>query len=50
MDYTARQLMLFFKEAIRHENEAQAGAILAANLGFAGGKETQRAVKALLRN
>lgn len=50
MDYTLRQLMLFFREAVQHENESQAGAILAANLGFAGGKEALKAVKSLLRN
>ena len=48
MDYTARQLALFYKEAIAHEAESQAGAILAANLGFAGGKEAQRAVNRLV--
>ncbi|MDR2259546.1 MAG: hypothetical protein LBE06_01145 [Azoarcus sp.] len=49
MDYTARQLTLFYREAIRHEREAQAAAIVAANLGFAGGKEARRAVDALRR-
>ncbi|MDR2365188.1 MAG: hypothetical protein LBD68_04940 [Zoogloeaceae bacterium] len=48
MDYTARQIMLFYREAIRHENAEQAGRILAANLGFSGGKAAQRAVKELL--
>ncbi|MDR1936848.1 MAG: hypothetical protein LBS49_14970 [Candidatus Accumulibacter sp.] len=48
MGYTARQLALYYREAVAAENRAQAQAIVAANLGFAGGKEAQKAVKGLL--
>ncbi|MDR3055264.1 MAG: hypothetical protein LBU53_07665 [Zoogloeaceae bacterium] len=48
MRYTARQIALFFREAIRAENEQQARAICAANLGFSGGKETKNAINELL--
>jgi hypothetical protein len=47
MNYTARQLALYYREAIRHENEAQAAAIVAANLGFIGGKEATRVINKL---
>jgi hypothetical protein len=47
MDYTSRQLALYYREAMRFDAESQAGAIIAANLGFAGGKEAQRAVNRL---
>jgi precorrin isomerase len=49
MDYTARQLALFFREAMKAENRHQAQAIIAANLGFAGGKEARRAVNELCK-
>jgi hypothetical protein len=49
MDYTARQIALYYREALRYENEAQATAILAANLGFSGGKDAQRAINRLLK-
>jgi hypothetical protein len=47
MGYTTRQLSLYYREAIHHENAAQAAAILAANLGFAGGNAARRAVERL---
>jgi hypothetical protein len=47
MRYTARQIGLFYKEALRAEAQAQAGAIIAVNLGMAGGKEATKAVKNL---
>jgi hypothetical protein len=46
--YTARQLELFYKEGERMDNERQAAAIIAANLGMAGGKEATKAVKNLV--
>ncbi|GHU00014.1 hypothetical protein AGMMS49960_06990 [Betaproteobacteria bacterium] len=49
MDYTARQLTLYYKEALAAEMEAQAGAIVTTNLGFAGGKAAQGAVERLRR-
>ena len=49
MDYTKRQITLFYSEAIRAEGRRQASAIVAANLGFAGGKDARRAVSALSR-
>jgi hypothetical protein len=49
MAYTVRQIELFYREALRHEAEAQARAIVAANLGFAGGKEARSAVDSLTR-
>ncbi|MDR0736106.1 MAG: hypothetical protein LBF51_04610 [Zoogloeaceae bacterium] len=49
MHYTARQLALFFREAMRAENRHQAQAIIAANLGFAGGNEAQKAISRLTR-
>jgi hypothetical protein len=47
MDYTMRQITLFYREALRHENERQARAIVATNLGLAGGKEAKRTVEQL---
>jgi precorrin isomerase len=47
MDYTARQIALYYREAVAAENERQAAAIVATNLGFAGGKEAKRAVERL---
>jgi hypothetical protein len=47
MDYTLRQIELYYREALRHENAVQAGTIVATNLGFAGGKEAKRAVERL---
>ncbi|MDR1063250.1 MAG: hypothetical protein LBL48_04850 [Azoarcus sp.] len=47
MGYTMRQIELYYREAFRFENERQAAAIVAANLGFAGGKEAKKAVRAL---
>ncbi|MDR1890105.1 MAG: hypothetical protein LBQ81_12135 [Zoogloeaceae bacterium] len=44
MRYTTRQLALYFREAMRAENEQQARAILAANLGFSGGKAAKQAL------
>jgi hypothetical protein len=49
MDYTLRQIELYYRMAIRHENHAQAAAITATNLGFAGGKEARKALDALLK-
>jgi hypothetical protein len=46
--YTARQIGLYYKTALAHENEAQARAILAHNVGSTGGTEAQRMVNALL--
>jgi hypothetical protein len=49
MDYTLRQIELYYREALAHEAERQAGNIIAANLGFTGGKEAKKAVDALRR-
>jgi hypothetical protein len=49
MNYTARQIGLYYKEAVRHENAAQAASIVAANLGFAGGKDATRVIRELTR-
>jgi hypothetical protein len=49
MGYTMRQIELYYREAIHSGNAAQAAAIVAANLGFTGGKEARRAVAALTR-
>ena len=40
---------VYYREATRHENARQAAGIIATNLGFAGGKEAQNAVKKLTR-
>jgi len=42
-----RQLILFQREATRHENARIAAGIMATNLGFAGGKEAKSALKRL---
>jgi hypothetical protein len=47
MNYTMRQIDLYYREALRHENEAQARAIVAANLGFAGGPAARKTVHEL---
>ena len=49
MGYTLRQLMLYYREAVAAEGRDQAAAIIAANLGFAGGKEAKKAVERLLQ-
>jgi len=49
MRYTQRQIGLFYREAIAFEAESHAAGIIAANLGFTGGKEAQKAVKKLTR-
>jgi hypothetical protein len=48
MSYTARQIGLYYKEALRAEGREQARAIVATNLGMTGGKEARKAVKDLL--
>ncbi|GHU11473.1 hypothetical protein FACS1894185_4760 [Betaproteobacteria bacterium] len=45
MDYTSRQITLYYKEALAAEMEAQAQAIVTTNLGFAGGKAAQEVVE-----
>jgi hypothetical protein len=47
MDYTGRQIALYYREAVKAEGREQARAIVATNLGLAGGKEARKAVKAL---
>ncbi|GHU34226.1 hypothetical protein AGMMS50256_27550 [Betaproteobacteria bacterium] len=47
MSYTARQIGLYYREALKAEGREQARAILATNLGMAGGKEAQKVVKQL---
>jgi hypothetical protein len=49
MGYTTRQIALFYREAVAGEGERQAAAIVAANLGLAGGKEARKAVERLTR-
>ncbi|MDR2186858.1 MAG: hypothetical protein LBE62_02265 [Azonexus sp.] len=44
------QISLYYREACRHENERQAAAIVAANLGFNGGKAAGEAVKKLVKD
>jgi hypothetical protein len=48
MDYTARQIGLFYREAMKAEGRRQAAAIIAANLGYAGGKEAKKAISRLV--
>ncbi|MDR0234627.1 MAG: hypothetical protein LBI31_07515 [Zoogloeaceae bacterium] len=43
-----RQLMLYYREAIRSNNARTAAGIVAANLGFNGGTEASRTVRELL--
>ena len=45
MGYTFRQIALYYREALAAEGRDQAAAIIAANLGMAGGKAAQKAVK-----
>lgn len=47
MGYTQRQLRLYYDEAVRIDNEAQAARIVAVNLGFAGGKPAKEAMAKL---
>jgi hypothetical protein len=47
MNYTARQIGLYYAEALKAEGRAQAHAIIATNLGVNGGKEARKAVKQL---
>ena len=49
MDYTARQLALYYREALALDAERVADAIMAVNMGLAGGREAQRMVRALRR-
>lgn len=44
---TQRQLSLYYREAIRAKNEAQAARIVAVNLGFAGGSAAKEALAKL---
>lgn len=43
------QIGLYYREARRHENTTQAAAILAANLGQAGGKVAKDAIQRLTK-
>lgn len=47
---TERQLMLFFREAIRHEQRARADRIQDVNVGTAGGKHATDLIKALTQD
>ncbi|MDR1424304.1 MAG: hypothetical protein LBI92_06865 [Azoarcus sp.] len=47
MDYTPRQLNLFYREARAIEASRVADAIMAANAGFNGGKTAQQLLRAL---
>jgi len=49
MDYTMRQLTLFYTEALRHEAKKHAEDIVSVNLGMAGGKTADKAVRELTR-
>lgn len=42
--------MLYYQETIVAENRQQARDLLATNLGFAGGKQAQQALKSLSDN
>jgi len=47
MNYTMPQIELYLREALRHEGEAQAAAIMAVNLGFTGGQKANAAISKL---
>lgn len=47
MDYTARQIRLFHREAVRAESRERADRIEAAALGFGGGKDLPKLLRAL---
>jgi hypothetical protein len=48
MDYTLRQLVLYYRECLRIDNARTAAGIVSANLGFTGGQTAQQAVDRLL--
>ncbi|WPP47089.1 hypothetical protein [Pseudomonas sp. AN-1] len=45
--YTARQLELFYREALSREDRLQARQLLATNLGFAGGAAAEAELRRL---
>ena len=47
MGYTQRQLSLYYREAIRAENEAQAARIVTINLGVTGCSAVKEALAKL---
>ncbi|MCL2076115.1 MAG: hypothetical protein FWH15_06705 [Betaproteobacteria bacterium] len=49
MEYTMAQINLYYREAIHHDNASQAAGIIAANLGFTGGKAAKDAIERLTR-
>jgi hypothetical protein len=49
MDYTVRQLALYYREATAIDAERAAEAIVTTNLGFAGGRHAQSVVRDLRR-
>lgn len=47
MNYTARQLRLYYREALAIDAAHLADSIVAANAGFNGGRQTQRLLRQL---